>query len=111
MDAFEHVHMGITAENVAEQYGITREEQDEFAADSQQKAERAIAAGIFKDEIVPIEVPQRKGDPRVVDNDEHPRPGTTGEALAKLRAAFRKDGGTVTAGTPPASTTALRRSS
>ncbi len=98
MDAFEHVHMGITAENVAEQYGITREEQDEFAANSQQKAERAIAAGIFKDEIVPIEVPQRKGDPRVVDNDEHPRPGTTGEALAKLRAAFRKDGGTVTAG-------------
>ena len=98
MDAFEHVHMGITAENVAEQYGITREEQDEFAANSQQKAERAIAAGIFKDEIVPIEVPQRKGDPRVVDNDEHPRPGTTGEALGKLRAAFRKDGGTVTAG-------------
>jgi acetyl-CoA C-acetyltransferase len=97
-DAFEHVHMGITAENVADQYGITREEQDEFAAQSQQKAERAIEAGIFKDEIVPIEVPQKKGEPRVVDNDEHPRPGTTGEALAKLRAAFRKDGGTVTAG-------------
>jgi acetyl-CoA C-acetyltransferase len=98
MDAFEHVHMGITAENVAEQYGISREEQDEFAAKSQQKAERAIEAGIFKDEIVPIEVPQKKGEPRLVDNDEHPRPGTTGEALAKLRAAFRKDGGTVTAG-------------
>ena len=90
--------MGITAENVAEQYGISREEQDEFAAESQQKAERAIEAGIFKDEIVPIEVPQKKGEPRLVDNDEHPRPGTTGEALAKLRAAFRKDGGTVTAG-------------
>ncbi|MET0972127.1 MAG: acetyl-CoA C-acetyltransferase [Thermoleophilaceae bacterium] len=97
-DAFEHIHMGITAENVADQYGITREEQDEFAAKSQQKAERAIEAGIFKEEIVPIEVPQKKGEPRLVDNDEHPRPGTTGEALAKLRAAFRKDGGTVTAG-------------
>jgi acetyl-CoA C-acetyltransferase len=98
MDAFEHVHMGITAENVAEEYGITREEQDEFAAKSQQKAERAIEQGIFKEEIVPIEVPGKKGERRVVDNDEHPRPGTTGEALARLRAAFRKDGGTVTAG-------------
>jgi acetyl-CoA C-acetyltransferase len=98
MDAFEHVHMGITAENVAEDYGITREEQDDFAAKSQHKAERAIAQGIFKEEIVPIEVPQRKGERRLVDNDEHPRPGTTGETLARLRAAFRKDGGTVTAG-------------
>jgi acetyl-CoA C-acetyltransferase len=98
MDAFEHVHMGITAENVAEDYGITREEQDDFAAKSQQKAERAIAQGIFKEEIVPIEVPQKKGEPWLVDNDEHPRPGTTGETLARLRAAFRKDGGTVTAG-------------
>ncbi len=97
-DAFEHVHMGITAENVAEDYGITREEQDDFAARSQQKAERAIAQGIFKEEIVPIEVPQKKGEPRLVDNDEHPRPGTTSEALAGLRTAFRKDGGTVTAG-------------
>jgi acetyl-CoA C-acetyltransferase len=98
MDAFEHVHMGVTAENVAEDYGITREEQDDFAAKSQQKAERAIAQGIFKEEIVPIEVPQKKGEPWLVDNDEHPRPGTTGETLARLRAAFRKDGGTVTAG-------------
>src|SRR4051795_11554681 len=81
LDAFEHVHMGITAENVAEEYGITREEQDEFAAKSQQKAERAIEQGIFKEEIVPIEVPGKKGERRVVDNDEHPRPGTTGEAL------------------------------
>jgi acetyl-CoA C-acetyltransferase len=97
-DAFEHVHMGITAENVAEDYGITREEQDDFAAQSQQKAEFAIAQGIFKEEIVPIEVPQKKGEPRLVDNDEHPRPGTTSEALGKLRTAFRKDGGTVTAG-------------
>jgi acetyl-CoA C-acetyltransferase len=98
MDAFEHVHMGITAENVAEDYGITREEQDDFAAQSQQKAERAIAQGIFKEEIVAIEVPQKKGETRLVDNDEHPRSGTTQEALAKLRTAFRKDGGTVTAG-------------
>jgi acetyl-CoA C-acetyltransferase len=97
-DAFEHIHMGITAENVAEQYGITREEQDEFAAQSQQKAEKAIEDGVFKEEIVPIEVPQRRGDPKVVDNDEHPRAGTTAQSLAKLRAAFKKDGGTVTAG-------------
>jgi acetyl-CoA C-acetyltransferase len=97
-DAFEHVHMGITAENVADEYGISREDQDEFAALSQQKAERAIEAGVFKDEIVPIEIPQKRGDPRVLDNDEHPRAGTTIETLAGLRAAFRKDGGTVTAG-------------
>jgi acetyl-CoA C-acetyltransferase len=97
-DAFTHIHMGITAENLADQYGITREEQDQFAADSQQKAERAIQEGVFKDEIVPVEVPAKRGETRVVDNDEHPRPGTTAEALAKLRAAFRRDGGTVTAG-------------
>jgi acetyl-CoA C-acetyltransferase len=97
-DAFEHVHMGITAENVADEYSISREEQDEFAALSQQRAERAIEAGVFKEEIVPIEIPQKRGEPRVVDNDEFPRPGTTVEALAGLRAAFRKDGGTVTAG-------------
>jgi acetyl-CoA C-acetyltransferase len=96
-DAFNNIHMGVTAENLADQYGIGREEQDEFAATSQQKAERAVAAGVFKDEIVPIEVPV-KGGTRVVDNDEHPREGTTAEALAKLRAAFRRDGGTVTAG-------------
>jgi acetyl-CoA C-acetyltransferase len=97
-DAFNHIHMGITAENLADQYGISREEQDQFAADSQQKAERAIQEGVFKDEIVPVEVPAKRGETRVVDNDEHPRPGTTAEALAKLRAAFRRDGGTVTAG-------------
>ena len=97
-DAFEHVHMGITAENVAEEYSISRDEQDEFAALSQQRAERAIEAGVFKEEIVPIEIPQKRGEPRVVDNDEFPRPGTTVESLAGLRAAFRKDGGTVTAG-------------
>lgn len=98
-DAFEHIHMGITAENVAEEYGITREQQDDFAAKSQGKAERAIAAGVFKEEIVPISVPQRKGDPKVVDNDEGPRAGTSNETLAKLRAAFAKDDkGTVTAG-------------
>jgi acetyl-CoA C-acetyltransferase len=96
-DAFNDIHMGITAENLAEQYGIGREEQDEFAARSQQKAEEAVTTGVFKDEIVPIEVPA-KGGPRLVENDEHPRPGTTAETLAKLRAAFRKDGGTVTAG-------------
>ena len=98
MDAFEHVHMGITAENVADEYGISREDQDAFAAESQQKAERAIEAGVFKGEIVPIEIPQKRGEPRVVDNDEHPRAGSTTAALAGLRAAFRKDGGTVTAG-------------
>jgi acetyl-CoA C-acetyltransferase len=96
-DAFNDIHMGVTAENLADQYGIGREEQDEFAADSQQKAERAIADGVFDDEIVPIAVPV-KGGTRVVDTDEHPRAGTTAEALAKLRAAFRRDGGTVTAG-------------
>jgi acetyl-CoA C-acetyltransferase len=96
-DAFNDIHMGITAENLAEQYSITREEQDEFAAASQQKAEQAVSSGAFKDEIVPIEVPA-KGGTRTVDNDEHPRPGTTAETLAALRAAFKRDGGTVTAG-------------
>jgi acetyl-CoA C-acetyltransferase len=97
-DAFEHVHMGVTAENVAEQYGVSREEQDEFAASSQQKAERAIAAGVFTEEIVPVELPQRRGDPVVVDTDEYPHHGTTVEGLGRLRTAFRKEGGTVTAG-------------
>ncbi len=96
-DAFNDIHMGITAENLAEQYGISREEQDEFAAGSQQKAEHAVAAGIFGDEIVPIEVPA-KGGTRMVDSDEAPRAGTTADTLAKLRTAFRRDGGTVTAG-------------
>jgi acetyl-CoA C-acetyltransferase len=96
-DAFNDIHMGVTAENLADQYGISREEQDEFAADSQQKAERAIEEATFKDEIVPIEVPEKRGT-RTVDTDEHPRAGTTAEGLGKLRAAFRRDGGTVTAG-------------
>ena len=97
-DAFEHIHMGVTAENVAEQFGISREQQDEFAAKSQQKAAKAIDDGIFKEEIVPVEVPQRKGDPLVIDNDEGPRSDTTAEGLGKLRAAFQKENGTVTAG-------------
>jgi acetyl-CoA C-acetyltransferase len=96
-DAFNDIHMGVTAENLADQYGISREAQDEFAAASQQKAEKAIEAGTFKDEIVPIEVPEKKGT-RTVDNDEHPRAGTTAEGLGKLRAAFRRENGTVTAG-------------
>jgi acetyl-CoA C-acetyltransferase len=96
-DAFNDIHMGVTAENLADMYKISREEQDEFAAASQQKAERAIAEGIFADEIVPIEVPA-KGGTRIVDSDEHPRAGTTAAALGELRAAFRREGGTVTAG-------------
>jgi acetyl-CoA C-acetyltransferase len=96
-DIFNDYHMGITAENIAEQWNITREEQDKFALESQQKAEKAIKEGKFKDEIVPVEVPQRKGDPVIVDTDEYPRFGTTLEKLAKLRPAFKKDG-TVTAG-------------
>jgi acetyl-CoA C-acetyltransferase len=96
-DAFNDIHMGITAENLADQYGVSREEQDEFAAGSQQKAERAIADGVFSDEIVAIEVPT-KGGSRLVDSDEAPRAGTTADTLAKLRAAFRPEDGTVTAG-------------
>ncbi|MCR6633032.1 MAG: acetyl-CoA C-acetyltransferase [Magnetospirillum sp.] len=96
IDAFHGYHMGVTAENVASRWGITREEQDAFAATSQQKAEAAITAGRLKDEIVPITVPGRKGDV-VVEADEYPRFGTTAEFLAKLKPAFRKDG-TVTAG-------------
>ena len=96
-DAFNNIHMGMTAENVAEQYGITREMQDELALASQQKACAAIDSGRFKDEIVPVEVKTRKAT-IVVDTDEHPRHGTTIEALQKLKPAFKKDGGTVTAG-------------
>jgi acetyl-CoA C-acetyltransferase len=95
--AMNDIHMGITAENVAEQYGITREEQDEIGFRSQQRAAAAIAEGKFKEEIVPVEIPQRKGDPKIFDTDEHVRPETTLEGLAKLRPAFKKDG-TVTAG-------------
>ena len=89
--------MGETAENVAERWGISREEQDRYALLSQQRAARAVAEGRFRDEIVPVVVPQPSGEPLVVDRDEHPRPDTTLEALARLRPAFRK-GGTVTAG-------------
>jgi acetyl-CoA C-acetyltransferase len=96
-DAFNDIHMGTTAENLAELYGISREEQDAFAAASQQRAVRAVGEGVFADEIVAIEVPV-KGGVRTVDTDEHPRGGTTVEALAKLPTAFRRDGGTVTAG-------------
>ena len=96
-DAFNNYHMGVTAENIAEQWGLTREMQDEFSAASQAKAEAAIKAGKFKDEIVPVVIPQRKGDPIVFDTDEFPRFGTTVEKLAKLKPAFVKDG-TVTAG-------------
>lgn len=96
-DAFNDYHMGVTAENIAKQWGITREEQDAFSAASQQKAEKAIKEGRFKDEIVPVVVPQRKGDPIVFDTDEQPRFGTTVEKLAKLKPCFIKDG-TVTAG-------------
>lgn len=96
-DAYNNYHMGITAENVAEQWGLTREEQDNFALVSQNRAEAAQKAGKFKEEIVPVEVPQRKGDPVIVDTDEFPKHGTTIEKLGKLRPAFKKDG-TVTAG-------------
>jgi acetyl-CoA C-acetyltransferase len=95
-DAFNDYHMGITAENLAEKYEISREAQDQFAAESQQKACAAMEAGKFVDEIVPVTIPQRKGDPLVVDKDENPRPGTTVEKLAGMRPAFKKDG-TVTA--------------
>lgn len=91
------ISLGATAEKVAQQYGITREEQDAFAFESQQRAARALADGAFKEEIVPVRVPQRRGDPVVVDTDEHPRPDVTLDRLAAMRPAFVKDG-TVTAG-------------
>ncbi len=91
-DAFNGYHMGITAENVAEQWGITREELDEFSVISQNRAEAAIKAGKFKDEIVPVEIPQKKGDPIIFDTDEFPKFGTTMEKVAKLKPAFKKDG-------------------
>ena len=91
-DAFNGYHMGITAENVAEQWGITREQLDEFSVISQNIAEEAIKAGKFKDEIVPVEIPQRKGDPIVFDTDEFPKFGTTIDKVAKLKPAFKKDG-------------------
>jgi acetyl-CoA C-acetyltransferase len=96
-DAFNNYHMGITAENVAEQWKLTREAQDAFGLESQNRAEKAIKEGRFKDEIVPVMIPQKKGDPKVFDTDEFPRFGATAEALAGLKPAFKKDG-TVTAG-------------
>ncbi len=96
-DAFNQYHMGITAENIAEQWGISRAEQDEFALISQNRAEAATKAGRFNDEIVPVEIPQRKGDPILFSSDEFIRQGLTMEQLAKLKAAFKKEG-TVTAG-------------
>ncbi|AUF94857.1 acetyl-CoA C-acetyltransferase [Pseudomonas shirazensis] len=96
-DAFNDYHMGITAENLVDKFDISREQQDAFAAESQRKAVAAIEAGRFKDEITPIVLPQKKGEPKVVERDEQPRPESTAEALAKLRPAFKKDG-SVTAG-------------
>lgn len=95
--AFNDVHMGITAENLADKYDITRDEQDAYAALSQNRAEKALASDVFAPEIVPVEIPQRRGDPLVFAKDEYPRPGVTAEALGKLRPAFKKDG-SVTAG-------------
>lgn len=97
MDAFGDYHMGITAENIAEKYDLTREEQDALATASQNKAEAAVTSGRFKDEITPVPVSQRKGEPIMVDTDEFPRFGTTQEGLAKLRPAFKREGGSVTA--------------
>ena len=96
-DAFNDYHMGMTAENIAEKYDLTREEQDELAALSQNRAEKARAEGRFKDEIVPVEVTDRKGNVTVVDTDEHIREGVTAEGISKLKPAFKKDGGSVTA--------------
>jgi acetyl-CoA C-acetyltransferase len=96
-DAFENCHMGITAENVCTDYHLTREELDQFALESQQRAVHAIESGTFRDEIVPVEVPGRKG-PTIFDRDQQPRAETTAEALAQLRPAFKPQGGMVTAG-------------
>ncbi|MGV8153520.1 MAG: acetyl-CoA C-acetyltransferase [Alkaliphilus sp.] len=95
-DAFNNYHMGITAENLAEKYSISREEQDKFATESQNRAEKAISENKFVDEIVSVTIPQRRGEPIVVDKDEYPKQGVTIEKLSKLRPAFKKDG-TVTA--------------
>lgn len=96
-DVYNQYHMGITAENIVEQWGLTREDQDRIAVQSQNRAEEAQKIGKFKEEIVPVEIPQRKGDPIIVDMDEYPKHGTTMEKMAKLKPAFKKDG-TVTAG-------------
>ncbi len=98
---FENWHMGNTGEIVADKHQITREAQDDYAYNSHRKAAEAQSAGKFKDEIIPIEIPQKKGDPVILDYDEPVRPDTTAEALGKLKPAFKKDGGTVTAGNAP----------
>ena len=99
--AFENYHMGNTGEVVAERYDVTRAEQDEYALNSHRKAAAAIKAGKFKDEILPVEIPQKKGAALVFDTDETVREDTSLEALAKLKPAFQEDGGTVTAGNAP----------
>ena len=91
-DVFNNYHMGITAENIVEKYGFTREQLDALAVESQNRAVKAMADGKFKEEIVPVLIPQRKGDPVVMDTDEYPKPGTTMETVGKLRPAFKKDG-------------------
>ncbi|NCB42589.1 MAG: acetyl-CoA C-acetyltransferase [Clostridia bacterium] len=96
-EVFNNYHMGVTAENIVEQWKITREEMDEFALASQLKAEAAIKEGKFKDEIVPVELPQRKGDPIIFDTDEYPKFGASMEKMAKLSPAFKREGGSVTA--------------
>lgn len=100
-DAYEDFHMGMTAELVAEKYGISRQEQDEFALESHRKAVRATKSCFVSEQIVPIELPQRKGPPVVIKTDESPREDTSLEALGKLKPAFKKEGGTVTAGNAP----------
>ena len=96
-DAFNNYHMGITAENICEQWKLTREDLDKLAVASQEKAAAAVKAGKFKDEIIPVEIPQRKGDPVLFDTDEYPKAGTTMESVSKLKPAFKRDGGFVTA--------------
>ncbi len=97
LDIFNRYHMGVTAENVASRFNVSRQEQDTFALASQQKAAQAIKEGKFREEIIPVNVPQKKGAPLIFDTDEHPRPNTTLEALVALKPVFKKDG-TVTAG-------------
>src|SRR5579872_3911089 len=100
-DAYENFHMGMTAELVAEKYGISRQAQDQFALESHRKAVRAIQSCFVSEQIVPVELPQRKGPPLIIKADESPREDTSLEALGKLKPAFKKEGGTVTAGNAP----------
>ena len=99
-DSFHNMHMGLTGEHVSETYRVSREEQDQYAVESHRKAAAATKAGFFKDEILPVSIPQKKGDPVIVDRDESIREDTTAEALGRLKPAFKKDG-TVTAGNAP----------